>query len=270
MFRTTTTATISSGIATVSVQAVSGGSNTNVPANTINVIVNPAAGITSVNNTLATSGGLDAETDDELRYRYYNSTGNPGASSTNSIRATLLKVDGVINALVRENKTLSTVGDLPGKCVAAVVQGGTDIDIANTLLNVVAGGMESYGSTIVEVMDDSGSPQNIGFSRPTIVGVWCNVSITTNDNFPGDGSQLVKTAIIKYIGGQDTDGTIYNGTGLGQSAVWTLCINAALSIPGITDISLTLSTDGIAFSTSNITITSLQVALTDSAKVVVS
>lgn len=268
-FATTQAATISNGTATVNVQAVVGGSNTNVPANTINVITNPTAGITSVNNPSAAIGGYDAETDDQLRTRYFNTAANPGASSTNSIRASLLTVSGVVNALVPENTTSATVGNLPPKCIAPIVEGGADLDVANMILNVKAGGIQSYGTTVVTVNDLSGNPQQIGFTRPTTVGVWCNAVVTTNSNFPSNGMQLVQTAIIKYIGGTDANGNVYPGVGLGGNVIYNQCVNAALSVSGVVDVAISLSTDGVNYNTSNVVVSSLQVANTNSNQVVV-
>lgn len=91
------------------VRAVEPGSDGNVLAGTITEIVNPTAGIDEVTNPDSTTGGREREEDHELRARYKESVEKPGASTVDSIRATLLQeVEGVIDARVGENNTRET------------------------------------------------------------------------------------------------------------------------------------------------------------------
>ena len=65
-------------------EAVRGSSEYNVRKETIKVLVTPPAGITSVKNEAAFSGGVDAETDEELRKRVLDSYRDI-SNSTNEI-----------------------------------------------------------------------------------------------------------------------------------------------------------------------------------------
>jgi len=266
-FATIEAFTIASGTATANIEAVNGGANTNVPAGTITVIVNPTTGVTAITNASTTTGGYDEETDEELRDRY--SALKAGASTADSIRATLLQLTGVRDAIVRVNYTNGTVGGIPAKSIAPIVLGGTDANIADAILSTKAAGIQSYGTTEVSATDLSGNIEIIGFTRPTEISIWVNVTLTTNSSFPSDGNAQVKTAIITYIGGQDADAAEYNGLGIDDDVIWAKCISAAMTISGITDITLTLSTDGTTYTAANIAITNLQIARTDSTKVVI-
>lgn len=54
----------------IPVQALVGGTTGNVPANSLRFRVSPLAGISSFTNTVALTGGADAESDDQLRSRF--------------------------------------------------------------------------------------------------------------------------------------------------------------------------------------------------------
>lgn len=278
-FYTSAQATISGGTATVDIigyglpqsdGSILNGIITNVPASTITVIVNPTAGITSVTNAAELTGGRDAETDEELRDRYYLSVSKPGSSSGDSIRAAILEISGVRDALIRINDTTGTVGSIPAKSIAPVILGGDNTVIANKILETKAGGIQSYGTTTVNVSDLSGNTHTIGFTRPTSVDVWVNATITHDSSYPVDGDVQVVTQIIKYIGGTDADETEYDGLAIDDDVILVKCIAAALNVSGITDVVLELSTNGVDYDPSNITITNLQIAHTDSDKVVIS
>ncbi|MCL6597931.1 MAG: baseplate J/gp47 family protein [Alicyclobacillus macrosporangiidus] len=80
VFSTTVDATITaSGTVDVPVQAVEGGSSGNVSAGSIVFMAQPLAGVSSVTNAAATSGGLDQESDAELLARYLTKVRNPSA-----------------------------------------------------------------------------------------------------------------------------------------------------------------------------------------------
>jgi len=75
VFATTSSTVIYKGTtqATTTIQAVNVGTAGNVPANTISTYLgSQSTAVSSVNNNLATSGGTNPESDDELRLRFKN------------------------------------------------------------------------------------------------------------------------------------------------------------------------------------------------------
>jgi uncharacterized phage protein gp47/JayE len=74
-FITTESAVIMPGqtAVTVSAEAVTGGSNGNVSADTVTAVINPPQGITYCSNAAAFSGGTNGESDDALRERLLQS-----------------------------------------------------------------------------------------------------------------------------------------------------------------------------------------------------
>ncbi len=94
----------------------------------INTIVNQGTtvlGVTAVNNptVVGVVEGEDEETDDQLRIRHNRSFYLASISPADSIEAALLAVDNVIDAIVIENDTDSTVGGTPPHAIWATVRG---------------------------------------------------------------------------------------------------------------------------------------------------
>jgi uncharacterized phage protein gp47/JayE len=269
-FWTQQIATIPScGTVDVPIRAIELGNTSNVLASTITTIVNPLTGVTAVTNAAATTGGADIETDESLRARYDESISLGGASTTSAIEAELLQVQNVVDARVIENVTMATVDGVPAKAFESTVYGGIDADIADAIYRTKAAGIQAFGDTIVPITDDYGQVHNIGFSRVSEITIYVNVTLTTDDDFPIDGLTTIETNIIKYIGGTDADSTKYYGLGLGDDVVYTKIIGICHSVAGVTDVSVTLSTDNITFTAANVAIATGEVAVTDYAKVVI-
>lgn len=260
-----------SGATDATIRAVVPGIEGNVPANTIAEIVNPVTGVTSVNNPSAVKGGREEEVDYELRDRYDSSLALGGASTVDSVRAALLQMEGVKTALVIENDTMLEDADgRPPKSISAYVDGGDPALVAKLILQTKAGGIRAAGSMELDVQDDAGTMHTIGYTPAEPVYVWVLVTLTTNAYLPAGGDNLVRTEIIKYIGGTDAGMVEYSGLGMGRTVVHAKCIEAAFNIQGVADVSVELSTDGAVFSMANIPITYSQVAKTDHIKVAVS
>lgn len=255
---------------TLPIEAYIPGVNGNVPANTIVDITNPTIGIATVNNSKATEGGMNIETDAEFRERYINSVAKGGASTLASIRASLLEISGVRAALVVENSNaIVDEGGRPPKSIECYVLGGNKTDIGNAIFSTKAAGIETFGTEFVSVKDIAGNPHNIKFTYASEVPVFCNITISKNPQYPIDGDERVRTEIIKHIGGLDKDGSVYSGLGMGQEVIFTKIISAAYKIPGINDIDIEISTDSVNYSRNNIAIDKAMVAETDYMKVVV-
>ncbi|MDR4997901.1 baseplate J/gp47 family protein [Brevibacillus parabrevis] len=271
VFETTKDVVIqANGKVDVPVRALLAGPTGNVPSGAIEVVVNPMMGISGVTNPSEMTGGREKETDTEFRQRYDRSVAAGGSSTVESIVATLLALPGVRDCQVEENETMETVNDVPGKSVAPFVFGGEDNQIAQAIYKTKAGGIQSWGETVVQVADSKGKMHPIGFTRPTEVDVFAAVSIETDQNFPANGHAMIRTALIQYIGGQDQDGTIYSGVGLGQDVIYTKAISALYKVSGIVDVQLKLGLVAGSLTPGNVTIGPRQVAKTDWQKVAVS
>lgn len=261
----------SGGTVTATVTAVSPGQSGNLAAGMIADIVNPNADVSSVNNLQPTEGGREKETDEEFRDRFTQSVSTGGSGTVDSIRGIILGVKGVRAATVVEN--VSMVPDSagrPGKSFEAYVLGGTAADIGAAIFSKKAAGIESHGNESVTVMDLGGNAHEVHFSYAQTIDLAMRVTIDTTSSYPADGAALLKTALIKYVGGEDADGQLYAGLTMGADVVVSRMIATALTIPGVDDAAIELSLDGgSTWFAHNVTINQQQVAQTAAADIAV-
>ncbi|ADE87502.1 baseplate protein [Deep-sea thermophilic phage D6E] len=262
LFELTTDITLDeNGVGTGDVVCTEAGTKGNVAANTITIISNPNENIMSVTNPSPTSGGRERETDAEFFERYQQTLSGLGSTSTDSIRAELLKLNGVRAAVVIENtKSTPDEAGRPPKSISVYVLGGDANEIAQVIFSKKAAGIEAYGTDQVQVLDMAGYPHTIGFSRATEVPIAVQLTIKKNDRFPGDGVQRVKTEIIKYIGGTDADGASYTGLNMGEAVVFSKLINQVYRVDGVEDVQLLVGVKEQTLGTSNVTMDITEVA----------
>jgi uncharacterized phage protein gp47/JayE len=231
----------------------------NVMVGEISVFTNPDENVTSVTNTTLLIAGREKETDDELRERFYQSTSKTGASTLDSIRATILNVIGVRSVIIKENVESVEVDGIPANSIAPIVYGGSDQSVAQAIFETKPAGIRSYGSTIVEIADSQGVLHPIGFSRPTLVDVYVRATIQRGVSYPTDGDEQVQSAIVDY----------FNSLLIGNDVVVSKLITAISKIEGVEDVTVELSTDGETYTTSNIVVADDSAAVTDVDKVVI-
>ena len=196
-------------------------------ANTITTIVNAISGWDRVENFVDATLGLDEETDAALRTRRENALAGLGNATLEAIRADLLLVTSVTEALVFENDTDVTVGSRPPHSVEAVVEGGDSNEIATALFNSKAGGIATFGTEAAEsVTDSQGTVHSVLFSRPTQRDIWLEIDFTVDGTFPADGLDQAETAILAFG----------NALGIGDDVIVFPSLVASVSeIPGILD-----------------------------------
>jgi len=271
--------TIASGVivatgVSIESRAVVAGTEGVVPANTIVEIVNPVAGITDVNNPLPSTGGLEIEEDYELRNRY-EAQGVSGGSSVPALINALLNVENVITANVNENNTDVTDAEgLPPHSVQCIVSGSaTDTEIAETIFNTKAAGIQTYGSKSKIVLDVNGDSHLIKWDEPTDVFINVIVNITTNSEWVSSNIQAVKTATVEAIGGVDTVNGIateYPGIGIGEDVQSYLPVTKFDNIQGIDSVQVLIAkAPATPVSSTTIVIASAESARCDTANVTV-
>ena len=268
-FETTRDVTILDGRAIAPIRAIIAGRTGNVTSNSINRLVNPQQGITSVNNIERTSGGLEIESDEELRDRYYRSLSRKGKATRAAIEAALLELPTVKDALVLENVSMQTdPNGIPPKSIAPFIFDGDAMEVAQSILDTKSAGIQSYGNIIIHVNDSRGYPQQIGFTRATAIDVYVSITLIRNNMFRPGYEEQIKSNALRYIGGLAQDGTEYRGLGLGQTIIHSRIV-ALTADSGIDDAIVKISIDNENWSESNIDIPITQIAITDYEKVVV-
>lgn len=118
------------------------------------------------------------------------------------------------------------------KSFEAVVQGGTDENIAEKIWETKPAGINTFGNTDFTITDSQGDPQVISFSRPTSIYIWVNVDLTLNpeDTFPSNGTELVEQAIVDY-------GETLN---IGEDVLWQKVLCQIFDVSGIASGDLTM------------------------------
>ncbi|MCZ2396121.1 MAG: baseplate J/gp47 family protein [Chitinophagales bacterium] len=266
LFETIESGEITTGTLDLTVRALIGGTQSNIPAGNINQIINPLAGLSSTVNTTDAGGGRNIETDAELRTRYFLSFASAGASTIDALIAALLRTVGVRGANIEEVKNLDN--DVIG--FRAIVLGGLANDVAQTILNYKAWGVKTFGTQTGTAVASNGQNYTINFDYATEVDLYANITITKSGAFPVNGVDLIKDKIAEYIGGTDTQGNIYSGLAMGQDIVYARLIDVIFNVAGVADVVLDISKDNITFAKSNIAVDFDEVAQTDPSKLVIS
>lgn len=163
---------------------------------TITTIDTPVTGWIGVNNVADAVLGTDIETDAAFRIRREALIRVTGKATLEAVRAALLNVAGVTEAIVFENTALVTVGGIPGKAFEAVVLGGTEVAIAQSLFDTKPLGIQAFGTDISElIVDSQGTSHTIEASRPDPMEIFIDVTVTVDGNYPLDGDAQVAQAL---------------------------------------------------------------------------
>lgn len=170
-FVTTETVVLQAGALSVDAAALAevGGIEGNVAADTITVLVTPPAGITSVNNDLAFSGGYEKESDEELRTRLLDNYKNiPNGTNAAFYKVKALNYDDVYSA-----------------SAIARAQGNGTVDV------YVAGHGEVCSGTLMQTIEDELNSLReinvyVDVKAPTLVNVDIIAEITVKPGFIAD------------------------------------------------------------------------------------
>lgn len=169
-------------------------------ASTIDTIVTPVLGWDSVTNPSAITSGRLEETDEELRIRFRNSKFERASNIIESLYSALFAVDTVSEVVIYENDTdVTDTNGIPPHSFSPVVVGGTSTDIANAIWQNKPVGILSYGNTTVSITDSQGFVHDVSFERPNPVVIYIDMALTTDSDFPSDGADLIRSAIVEYF-----------------------------------------------------------------------
>lgn len=244
-----------------------------VLSGTLTTIVNPKSGWSSVVNNNDANIGREVETDEQLRIRRDNSTLSPSQAVVEAIYSNLADTDGVEFARVYVNETdVTDSRGIPSHAISPVVVGGSSSEIAEVIFNRKSAGITSFGNTLINVVDIQGFSYPISFVRPDEIEIYLAVTVTAGNNFPVDGAQQIKDAILAYAaGGADELGAIdfgnQDGFPPGADVIFSRLYTPINSVPGHQVDSLFIDTSASPIGTSNITINYDEVSSWDSSRI---
>jgi len=221
--------TIASGTVTLLARAVDPGAVA-ASAGSITSIVTPEFGWTSVTNASDATPGRARETDAELRARRNASVAFASESMVDSIYSAVANVDGVERVVIVENDTDSALGSgQTPHSVRVIVAGGDDDDVAEAIFAKKPAGIEAYGDDPISVLDSRGIAHTIGITRPTDVPIYVRIALTTFSDYPANGADLIKQAIVDYAEGLLVSGQEIN---LGDDVIYTRLFTPINTVQG--------------------------------------
>lgn len=234
------------------------------PSLSLNTINTPISGWTLVNNIQAGATGRNIETDIELRSRLAISR-TRGSGSLEAIRSRILNLTGVTSVTIVENNTNAEVDGLPAKSFQTLVLGGDDNDIAKEIWLSKPAGIQTYGNTTVQVIDSQEKPHTIEFSRSTNLFIYTSITLTVNDNYLSNYTDIIKNLIVNKI----------NSIGVGVDVIYQSLFASVYSVPGIENavIKLASSLDESdppnpeSYLSANIVVAVDRIAKTDTSKI---
>jgi uncharacterized phage protein gp47/JayE len=274
LYRTIQSGTIASG--TVNLQAESDliGTVSRVTSGQLTEIVTPVVGIDSVTNLSPSSGGSLVESDGDYRARILNSVGfikNSGA--VDYIKIKLEEAEFIQSVYIAENNKPVEFNGLPANSLSFTVLGGTDLEVAQLIYQYKPAGVQTVGDITVSVPTGFGDTIDIQFSRPSYLDIYVDITIEPDSGWTVGNIPLIKTAIVKYIGGIDTvDGEQieYSGLGIGEDVVAWKSYSYMRDIPGIKNLNILFGTSPSPINQTGISVPTNQIAKTETAYIGVS
>jgi uncharacterized phage protein gp47/JayE len=273
-FVTTEKAVIKDGgySATAPIIANEAGSDSNLKSGKITVLPVPLAGIDSVNNPEATTGGENKENDNQLRNRAKGELAEGSSATAPALVSGVKSVGGVtsVSVLVNDTKDFDGRGHgLPENSAELIVTGGADDDVAQKLIdtkgmdNTLVGGVNGVGVDGLYGDLPNGQQLPVSFSRANPITIYINADIQTQDSYEGDNAVLDN--IVDYIGGQNADGFDRDGElGVSDTVVYGEIEYRIREINGVYDVSnLEIGTTDPPSGMSNITTGAMEEATAD-------
>ncbi|AUR93501.1 baseplate protein J-like protein [Vibrio phage 1.187.O._10N.286.49.F1] len=178
------------------------GSEVNFDELTINTLINSILGVQEVTNPRAFQNGRDTETDAELRIRMDEREESTGTATKPSIETALSQVSGVTSAYIVVNDTLVDDEEtgVPKKHFETFIAGGDENEIAEVLHKTKSLLGQMWGDIEKTVIDQNGDTQGVKFSRPSTEYAWVRAvySINSEEEFPADGEDRMRNAVVSY------------------------------------------------------------------------
>lgn len=189
----------------------------NAVTNSLTVIKSPIYGWASVTNQQPMVIGKLRETDQALRLRRRGSVSKGNRNMTEALWAALSDLQGVVEVSVLENFTPNYDSrGLPPHSIHAVVLGGNEQEIAQTIWINKTGGTVLAGQQTEVIVDGLGNEQHINFSRPVNVPVKISVAINAKRGWSYNSINAIKKTLVEWI-----NNNIQTGDELVNSSLYT-------------------------------------------------
>lgn len=180
-------------------------------------VMDMVLGWEAVYNTSAALPGTLEESDAELRSRRRVTLARQGISTREAQLSGLMDIDGVTSAVFRENVTNATTNvdgiSMVAHSVWACVDGGSDAEIAMSLLKNKTDGANWNGATVVPVTDPaSGQVYNVKFDRPVYQYPSIRVYVRQGNSAINPITEIPRTVVLWAQGKMPGDPGLTIGT----------------------------------------------------------
>lgn len=230
------------------------------PIGTLTAINSAVLGWETITNPQAAALGRLVESDIAARKRRRLTLALQGVALPEAITSRLYAIDGVRSLAFRENiesttEVIDGVTMIPHS-IFVCIQGGTDAEIAQALLETKSLGAGWNGTTTVSIVEPfSGQVYAVQFQRPALVNVFVRVTARFNGV---DAQTIIPSALQVYANGEleGEDGFVVGGD------VTTFELSGAINQvePRIFVTNVELSTDGITYASAPIPVSIEEVA----------
>jgi len=191
---------------------------------------NPVVGWSTVTNVAEGLIGTEAETDVELRARRQRSTSTGAQAILDAMFAAINNIPGVTNLTILENDTNAVdANGLPPHSFEVIVVGGDDQTIADTIWAKKSTGSTPAGTSDIDIVDSQGITHTMRLTRPAQIDIYVKVTVTTFADYPADGDDLIKQAIVDYANGELIAG---RGFSVGDDVIYTRLYTPINSVQG--------------------------------------
>ena len=190
--------------------------------NTITTPVDIVLGVVSINNPSSpTSIGQNGETDSSFRIRRSKSVALGTTGYLNGLEGALENITGVVDASLFENTGETTdANGIPAKSIWAIVEGGSNLDIATQICNRKTAGCGMKGNTTYNITLASGEIFTAKFDRPTAKNLYLKFDIKPLKTGQSFDTPTIKTNIVSNASfkiGQAVDS--YDLTEISKTAI---------------------------------------------------
>ena len=233
-------------------------------AGTLTQIATAVLGWETVTNPVGAVLGEATESDEAARERRRRTLSLQNVALPEAIVSALYDVPEVTSVLFRENVTDVAVVEegvtINPHSVLAVVDGGTDTDVAAALLANKSLGCGWSGDVTVDVVEPvSGQEYPVTFMRPDLTTIYASVTVKPVAGSSGSPAQAVRDAILAFAAGDQAGEP---GLTIGQDvSPFELAGAVNRASPDLYVSSVLVGTDPMALAATPVAITIAQRAL---------
>ena len=231
-------------------------------AGTLTNIITPTAGLNAFTNEDNAVLGEDLETDAQIKNRRIEELNLAGVATEEAIKSRLRARTNVEAVQTFVNDSAIEINGRPPHSIEILVKGDDDALLAQAIFDLVGAGITYFGTTLQTITDSQGNQQKIRFSRPVEVPIFVDFAIKTNADYPVDGDNQIKQAIINW--GEDS--TIGQNIVLFGSNSLACVID---NIPGIIGLTITVGRAADALAANNLQISPSEIATFDLANITI-